>query len=230
MAAWHPMKKWVREWDTFREFTWYSWAKDHGIECRKMRIFSVYQKGIWCWGSAIIPWMYRNVWVCVCLMYVNYCLIIYILKHDIVRWTKEWNIMVLCFLLSVFYIRTSCSALGVRELMPQFHGLSIFPDSWFSEEKNYISQKSSLFHFHFSFRGKNKTARETSDCPFFYYSSPRCVLPSCLTFSFRLNKLVKSLLFGVHCGTIFPKDQLWFLIYSICLLPHKKKMNVSYMI
>jgi len=74
------------------------------------------------------------------------------------------------FLLSVFHVITSCSALGVKELMLQFHALLIFPDTWFSEmKKNYISQKTSLFCFHLPFRGKDKTAHESRDFPFFYY-------------------------------------------------------------
>ena len=44
---------------------------------------------------------------------------------------------------------TPCGALGVKELMLQFCGLSIFPVTWFSEEKNYISQKTFTVPFSF---------------------------------------------------------------------------------
>jgi len=54
---------------------------------------------------------------------------------------KFLNVVVLWFWLSVFHIITSCSALGIKELMLQFHGLLIFPGTWFSKEKNYTRQR-----------------------------------------------------------------------------------------
>lgn len=69
-------------------------------------------------------------------------------------WTKQshpiflyystyYNKYVSCFwfLLSVFHI-TSSSAFRVKDLMLQFHGLSILLGTLFSEEKNYITSAS----------------------------------------------------------------------------------------
>jgi len=57
------------------------------------------------------------------------------------------------FWLSVFHIIASCSALGVKKLMLQFHGLWIVLGTWFSEEKNYMlhtPEDFALFVFPFS--------------------------------------------------------------------------------
>lgn len=48
--------------------------------------------------------------------------------------------------------------------MLQFLGLLIFPVSWTQKKRmNYNSQKTQFFHFCFSFRGKDKTVRESQD-------------------------------------------------------------------
>ena len=64
----------------------------------------------------------------------------------------------------VLHIITWCSALGVKELMVQFSGTSIFPVSWSQERRmNYNSQKTLFFQFHFLFGRKDKTDRESRD-------------------------------------------------------------------
>jgi len=60
----------------------------------------------------------------------------------------------------VFHIITSYNALGVKELMVQFHVSWVVPGTWFSEEKkNYIlhiPEDFALFCFCFLFRGKRQ--------------------------------------------------------------------------
>ena len=87
----------------------------------------------------------------------NYGIILYLVKH------LSKTVIVILFLLLVFRIITSCWALKVKELMFQFCGLSIFLGAFFSEEKNYKSQKISLCCFRFPFRGKDETAQESRD-------------------------------------------------------------------
>ena len=75
-------------------------------------------------------------------------------------------VMILWLLLLVFHIITSCSALWVTELMLQFCGLLRVMGTWFSEEKkNYIPQ--GTLHFHFPFRGKDKTLHRSQDISLF---------------------------------------------------------------
>jgi len=49
-------------------------------------------------------------------------------------------VMVLCFLLSVFHIRIACKAQGIRVNTP-VPWTDDFLDTWLSEEKNYIPQR-----------------------------------------------------------------------------------------
>jgi len=59
----------------------------------------------------------------------------------------------------MIFVIESCSALGVKKLMLQFHGSLIVPGILVSEEKeNYMPQRT--FHFHFPFRGKDKTVHK----------------------------------------------------------------------
>ena len=87
----------------------------------------------------------------------------------------------------VFHIITPCSAVGVNELMLQFHTLSIFPDSWSQKRMNYSSQKTSFFCFHFPSRGKDRTGWEA--CGF-----PLCSLAT--SYSIRLRTSVWNLSFS----------------------------------
>ena len=132
------------------------------------------------------------------------------------------------FLLLVVHIITSCRAQGIKELMLQFHGLLIaLGTSHRRERMNYIYQKTSLLHFNFPFRGKEKTAHES--WVVFSCLSLQCVLPSCLTFNIRVRPLILdtlSYLFDLlasipiilycvlsHCAIIFSK-----LVFSLSLL------------
>ena len=93
----------------------------------------------------------------------------------------------------IFHIITSCSALKVKGLMLQFHVLLIVPGIPFSEEKkNYGSQKTSQFHFHFWFRGKDKTPCKSQGFISFFFSARLCgyVLPSHFAFSIRERPLI----------------------------------------
>jgi len=99
------------------------------------------------------------------------------------------------FLLSVFHIITSYSALGVEELVLQFCGLSIVPGIYTCfrrEEVLHIPQDCSLFCFYFPFRGKDETIHRSWDIPLFPFLliSAVCVLPSHLTFSISVRSLV----------------------------------------
>jgi len=100
--------------------------------------------------------------------------------------SKHWCpiVVVLCFLLSVFHHIPSYEALGVKELMLQFRGLLIFLGTWFSEEKNYTSQKTFTVHFHSPFRGKDKMLISQKTVPSFtahhFGECSLSVLPSAL--------------------------------------------------
>jgi len=95
-----------------------------------------------------------------------------------------------CFLLSVFHIITPSALHDATELMLQFRASLIFLGTWFSEEKNYISQKTLLSCFGFLFRRKDKTAHEPQDCPTLLLLISACVLPSCIAFNIRVRPLV----------------------------------------
>ena len=99
---------------------------------------------------------------------------------------KLFCVMVLWLLVSVYYIITSCKALGVKELMFQFCGSWIVPGTCFSE-KNYVlctPQDFVLFCFCFLFRGKDKSVHRSWDIPL---SLPFLLIPArCLTFSIRV--------------------------------------------
>ena len=101
------------------------------------------------------------------------------------------------FLLSIFHMMTSCSALGVKDLMLQFHGLPVFLGTWFSEEKNYIPQ--GTLHFHFPFRGKDKTVSRSRAASFPFLLILACMLPSPLSLSIRVRPLV----FWTHSLILF---------------------------
>ena len=58
--------------------------------------------------------------------------------------------------------------LGVKESILQICVLSIFPVSWSQKRRmNYSFQKTSFFHFHFPFGGKDKMDWEQQDGHFF---------------------------------------------------------------
>jgi len=107
------------------------------------------------------------------------------------------------FELSVFHIITSCSALGVKELMLQFHGLLLFPGTWFSEEKNYITQGT----LHFGSEGKRKLFAHHEQCSLFPSAglSKMCSL-DCSTISIRVRPLLfldtVSFLFDLLASTL----------------------------
>lgn len=80
--------------------------------------------------------------------------------------------------LSVFHIITSCSTLGVKDLKPQFCGLSIFPVSW--SQKVRMNYNSRRLHFSISVfpleEKKDKTGRESwdfSSLPVYFACSSR---------------------------------------------------------
>ena len=66
----------------------------------------------------------------------------------------------------VFHIITSCRALGVKELMLQFHGLLVFPGTRFSEEKNYIFQEAHCSISIFCSERRIKTVHKSWNAPF----------------------------------------------------------------
>ena len=111
----------------------------------------------------------------------NHLFKIYFLKlifHKPIRDSKPWYsyisqelVMFFWFSLSVFHIITSRSALGVNTPVPWIVDCSSIP---FSEENNYISQKTSLFHFYFLFKGKDKNVWELQDFPIFLLISAVC--------------------------------------------------------
>ena len=100
-------------------------------------------------------------------------------SHCQCHWWR--SVMVLWFLLSVLHIITSCSAMDVKELMLQFHGLSIVPGIPVSEEKkNYISQR--IFHcsvsiFHSEGKIKLLASHKT---PFFFFFFTFCLSVQCV--------------------------------------------------
>ena len=89
------------------------------------------------------------------------------------------SVMVLWFLLSVFHIITSCSALGVKELMLQF-----WVPTFQKRRTTYPRGLFTLFCFHFSFRRKEKTilGHKMSSFPFLLICSvcSLTTLPSAL--------------------------------------------------
>jgi len=66
-------------------------------------------------------------------------------------------VMDLWFLLLVLHIITSCSALGVNELMIQFHGLWIVPATCLRREELHLPEDCSLFCYRPHSEGKIKT-------------------------------------------------------------------------
>ena len=141
--------------------------------------------------------------------------------------------MVLWFLLLVFHIITSCSALGVKELMLQLHGLSVFLGTWFSQEKNYINQQTFIVTFPVSiFHLEGKIKLPSHEIGSFFYCLPlQCILPSHLTFSARVKSSVldtfsfiwfisfNSNYIVLHCVISHSTGIFSELVFSLSLLP-----------
>lgn len=94
--------------------------------------------------------------------------------------SKRYSLVVVLGFLSVFHIKTSRSVLGVKGLVLQSCGWSIFLVSCSQKKRvNCNSQKTSLFHFH-----SNKKIKLTeSQCCLFALCAP-----GCLTCSTRVRK------------------------------------------
>ena len=105
--------------------------------------------------------------------------------------------MVLGFLSSVLHTITSYRALRVKELMLQFCGLSIFPGTWFSEEKNNcISQKTHCSVSVFHSEGKIKVVHKSWDIPSVpALSAVRAPQPSAFSITVRPSVLDTLILF-----------------------------------
>jgi len=81
------------------------------------------------------------------------------------------------FRLLAFHIITSCSALGVKELMLRLHGLSFFSAYLVLRREEQVQcPEDSLFHFKFHSEERVKLLRSHETAPVLYCLSLHCVL------------------------------------------------------
>ena len=118
--------------------------------------------------------------------------------------------MVLQFLLPVFHIITSCSALGFKELMLQFCGLMIFRVPGSQEVRNTYPRRLHSSTPILLFWGKRKLLGSHKITPSF--SAHLCsVLPNHLTFSITVRP------------SVFDTHFIWFISFNsnytvLCIL------------
>ena len=107
-----------------------------------------------------------------------------------ITWNAFTTVVVLLFLLSVFHIITSCSALGCKCSCSRFIVCLYFWVHGSQKRRTTPVRRLSLYHICFPFKRKDKTAPKSWNYPFFYCLSLKCLHPSHLKFSIRVKPSV----------------------------------------